>query len=38
VHQRLAYVLLSCPDGTPPRGKSFEMLADEARHLIRPIR
>src|ERR1017187_3338667 len=30
VHQRLMCVLLSCPDGTPPQGESFQMLAEEA--------
>jgi hypothetical protein len=35
VHQRLMYVLLSCPAG-PPQGKSFEVLADEAFRLIPP--
>ena len=38
VHQRLKYVLLSCPDGAPPMGKSFQMLAEEAFRLIPPIR
>jgi hypothetical protein len=37
VHQRLMYVLLSCPDGTLPKGKSFRGLADEAFKLIPPI-
>ena len=35
VHQRLTYILLSCPDGTPPKGESFQTLAEEARKLIR---
>ena len=30
VHQRLMYVLLSCPGGGPPQGKSFQALAQEA--------
>jgi hypothetical protein len=37
VHQRLTYVLLSCPDGAPPKGKSFLTLAEEAFKLIPPI-
>lgn len=37
VHQRLMYVLLSCPDGVPPKGKSFLTLAEEALRLILPI-
>ena len=37
VHQRLLYVLLSCPDGVPPKGKSFQSLAEEAFKLIPPI-
>lgn len=37
VHQRLMYVLLSCPDGALPRGKSFQTLAEEAVRLIPPI-
>ena len=37
VHQRLTYVLLSSPDGTPPKGKSFQTLAEEAFRLIPPI-
>jgi hypothetical protein len=36
VHQRLMYVLLSCPDGYPPRGKSFQSLAEEAYEQIPP--
>lgn len=36
VHQRLMYVLLSCPDGTPPKGKSFQTLAEEAYQQIPP--
>lgn len=36
VHQRLTYVLLSCPDGAPPKGKSFLTLAEEAFRLIPP--
>lgn len=36
VHQRLMYVLLSCPDGAPPKGKSFQTLADEAYKLLPP--
>ena len=34
VHQRLMYVLLSCLDGAPPKGKSFQALAEEAFRLI----
>ena len=34
VHQRLSYVLLSCPDGALPKGKSFRMLAEDATRLI----
>jgi hypothetical protein len=34
VHQRLMYVLLSCPDGAPPSGKSFQRLAEEAYRQI----
>src|ERR1035438_7768235 len=30
VHQRLTYIHLSCPGGAPPKGKSFESLAEEA--------
>lgn len=37
VHQRLMYVLLSCPDGAPPKGKSFQGLAEEAFKEIPPI-
>ena len=37
VHQRLTYVQLSCQSGAPPKGKSFEMLAEEAVRLIPPI-
>jgi hypothetical protein len=37
VHQRLTYVLLSCPAGAPPKGKSFQALAKEAFRLIPPI-
>jgi len=36
VHQRLMYVLLSCPAGTPPKGKSFQTLAEEAYQQIPP--
>ena len=36
VHQRLTYVLLSCPNGAPPKGKSFQALAEEAFMLIPP--
>jgi len=36
VHQRLEFVLLSCPDGAPPKGKSFQALAEEAFKLIPP--
>ena len=36
VHQRLMYLLLSCPDGVPPKGKSFQALAEEAFRLIPP--
>jgi hypothetical protein len=36
VHQRLKYVLLSCPDGAPPKGKSFQTLAEEAYKQIPP--
>ena len=34
VHQRLMYVLSSCHNGAPPKGKSFQTLAEEA---VRPI-
>jgi hypothetical protein len=37
VHQRLTYVLLSCPAGALPKGKTFEALAEEAFRLISPI-
>jgi hypothetical protein len=37
VHQRLTYVLLSCPAGALPEGKSFQALAEEAFRLILPI-
>lgn len=37
VHQRLMYVLLSCPDGAPPKGMTFQILADEAFKQIPPI-
>lgn len=37
VHQRLKYVLLSCPDGASSNGKSFLSLATEAKHEIPPI-
>jgi hypothetical protein len=37
VHQRLDYVLLSCPAGALPKGKSFMTLADEAFRLIPPV-
>ena len=37
VHQRLMYVLLSCPGGAPPKGKSFQALAKEAFKLIPPV-
>ena len=37
VHQRLTYVLLSCPDGAPPKGKSFLTLAEEVFRLIPPV-
>jgi hypothetical protein len=37
VHQRLMYVLLSCPNGTPPKGKTFQILAEEAFKLIPPV-
>jgi len=37
VHQRLTYVLLSCPDGIPPKGKTFQTLAKEAFKLIPPV-
>jgi len=36
VHQRLTHVLLSCPDGAPPKGKSFQALAEAAFRLIPP--
>src|SRR5271165_1908125 len=36
VHQRLMYVLLSCPGGAPPKGKSFQTLAGEAYQQIPP--
>lgn len=37
VHQRLTYVLSGCPAGTLPKGKNFQMLAEEAFRLIPPI-
>jgi hypothetical protein len=37
VHQRLDYVLLSCPAGAPPKGKSFQTLAEEAFRLVPPV-
>lgn len=37
VHQRLVYVLKSCENGDPPKGKSFLTLAEEAFKLIPPI-
>jgi hypothetical protein len=37
VHQRLIFVLLSCLDGVPPKGKNFQALADEAYRLIPPV-
>jgi hypothetical protein len=37
VHQRLKYILLSCPDGAPPKDKSFQALAEEAVRLMPPI-
>jgi hypothetical protein len=37
VHQRLTYVLLSCPGGAPPKAKSFQTLAEEAFRLIPSI-
>lgn len=37
VHQRLTYVLLSCPDGVPPKGESFQTLVEEAFGPILPI-
>lgn len=37
IHQRLVYVLLSCPTGAPPKGKSFDALAEEAFRLIPPV-
>jgi hypothetical protein len=37
VHQRLTYVLLSCPGGALPSGKSFQTLAEEAIKLIPPF-
>ena len=37
VHQRLLYVLLSCPDDTPPKGMTFETLAEDAYRKIPPI-
>lgn len=36
VHQRLMYVLLSCSNGIPPNGMSFESLAEQAYRLIPP--
>jgi hypothetical protein len=36
VHQRLRYIQLSCSAGTPPKGKSFQTLAEEAYEQIRP--
>jgi hypothetical protein len=38
VHQRLMYIRLSCPNGVPPKGKSFLSLAGEARKLITPFK
>jgi hypothetical protein len=37
VHQRLMYVLLSCPSGTSPKGKSFQTQAEEAYQQIPPL-
>jgi hypothetical protein len=37
VHQRLLYVLSSCPNGAPPKGKSFQGLAEEAYRQIPPV-
>lgn len=37
VHQRLKYVLLSCPEGVLPKSRSFRCLAGEAVRLIPPI-
>lgn len=37
VHQRLIYVLLSCPAGAPSKGKSYQILAEEAYRLIPPV-
>lgn len=37
VHQRLMFVLLSCPGGVLPKGKSFQALAEEAVRLIPPL-
>lgn len=37
VHQRVMHVLLSCTDGAPPQGKSFQILAEEAFRLIPPL-
>ena len=37
VHQRLVYIQLSCPAGGPPKGKTFQTLAEEAYRLIPPV-
>ncbi len=37
VLQRLMYVLLACPNGAQPKGKSFQALAEEAFKLVPPI-
>ena len=37
VHQRLLYVMLSCPNGAPPEGRSFQTLAEEAFCQIPPV-
>ena len=36
VHQRLVYIMLSCPDGALPPGKTFQALAVEAYEHIPP--
>jgi len=36
VHQRLTYVLLTYPGGVPPKGKTFQALAEEAFKQILP--
>jgi hypothetical protein len=37
VHKRMLFVLDSCANGTPPPGKTFAALAEEAMRSIPPI-